>query len=401
MAMMLNVYNSFISYKSKFYQVLMERNASPDFNNHWFKIVSRLLLESGVEINGTKKWDIKVRNNKFYKRVLQQGSLGLGESYMDGWWDCDNVDMLIDILLRTNIETKVPLNVKDMIRVAGTRLVNLQSRRRAWIVGKEHYDLGNDLFSEMLDPFMQYSCGYWKDAETLEEAQVSKLKLICEKLNLQEGMSLLDIGCGWGGLAEYAARNYGVDVTGITISVEQKKMAEKRCEGLNAKFILEDYRDLKGRYDRVVSVGMFEHVGPKNYSTYFKVTNNCLKEDGIFLLHTIGSNVSDLNVDPWINKYIFPNGCLPSLSQIFESAQKYFVTEDLHNFGADYDKTLISWHERFERGYPELSRKYTERFRRMFTYYLCSCAGAFRARNLQLWQVVFTKGIKGGLRVAR
>ena len=401
MAMMLNVYNSFISYKSKFYQVLMERNASPDFNNHWFKIVSRLLLESGVEINGTKKWDIKVRNNKFYKRVLQQGSLGLGESYMDGWWDCDNVDMLIDILLRTNIETKVPLNVKDMIRVAGTRLVNLQSRRRAWIVGKEHYDLGNDLFSEMLDPFMQYSCGYWKNAETLEEAQVSKLKLICEKLNLQEGMSLLDIGCGWGGLAEYAARNYGVDVTGITISVEQKKMAEKRCEGLNAKFILEDYRDLKGRYDRVVSVGMFEHVGPKNYSTYFKVTNNCLKEDGIFLLHTIGSNVSDLNVDPWINKYIFPNGCLPSLSQIFESAQKYFVTEDLHNFGADYDKTLISWHERFERSYPELSRKYTERFRRMFTYYLCSCAGAFRARNLQLWQVVFTKGIKGGLRVAR
>lgn len=379
----------------------MERNASPDFNNHWFKIVSKLLLESGVEINGTKKWDIKVRNNKFYKRVLQQGSLGLGESYMDGWWDCDNVDMLIDILLRTNIESKVPLNVKDMIRVAGTRLVNLQSRRRAWIVGKEHYDLGNDLFSEMLDPFMQYSCGYWKDAETLEEAQVSKLKLICEKLNLQEGMSLLDIGCGWGGLAEYAARNYGVDVTGITISVEQKKMAEKRCEGLNAKFILEDYRDLKGRYDRVVSVGMFEHVGPKNYSTYFKVTNNCLKEDGIFLLHTIGSNVSDLNVDPWINKYIFPNGCLPSLPQIFESAQKYFVTEDLHNFGADYDKTLISWHERFEESYPELSRKYTERFRRMFTYYLCSCAGAFRARNLQLWQVVFTKGIKGGLRVAR
>ncbi|WP_411177240.1 cyclopropane fatty acyl phospholipid synthase (plasmid) [Klebsiella oxytoca] len=379
----------------------MERNTSPDFNNHWFKIVSKLLLESGVVINGSKKWDIKVKNKNFYKRVLQQGSLGLGESYMDGWWDCDNIDMLIDILLRTNIESKVPLNVKDMIRVAGARLVNLQTPKRAWIVGKEHYDLGNDLFSEMLDPFMQYSCGYWKDAETLEEAQVNKLKLICEKLNLQKGMSLLDIGCGWGGLAEYAARNYGVDVTGITISVEQKIMAEKRCEGLNAKFILEDYRDLKGRYDRIVSVGMFEHVGPKNYRTYFKVTNNCLKEDGIFLLHTIGSNISDLNVDPWINKYIFPNGCLPSLSQIFESAQKYYVTEDLHNFGADYDKTLISWHERFEESYPELSRKYTERFRRMFTYYLCACAGAFRARNIQLWQVVFTKGIKGGLRVAR
>lgn len=379
----------------------MESKTSPDFNNPWFKIVNKLLLESGVEINGSKKWDIKVRNNNFYKRVLQQGSLGLGESFMDGWWDCDNIDMLIDLLLRTNIESKVPLNVKDMIRVAGSRLINLQSPRRAWIVGKEHYDLGNDLFCEMLDPFMQYSCGYWKDAETLEDAQLSKLKLICEKLNLREGMSLLDIGCGWGGLAEYAARNYGVNVTGITISVEQKKMAEKRCDGLNTKFILEDYRDLKGRFDRIVSVGMFEHVGPKNYATYFKVTNDCLKEDGIFLLHTIGSNVSDLNVDPWINKYIFPNGCLPSLPQIFEAAEKYYVTEDLHNFGTDYDKTLISWHERFEKAYPELSRKYTERFRRMFTYYLCACAGAFRARNIQLWQVVFTKGIKGGLRVAR
>lgn len=379
----------------------MESKTSPDFNNPWFKIVNKLLLESGVEINGSKTWDIKVRNNNFYKRVLQQGSLGLGESFMDGWWDCDNIDMLIDLLLRTNIESKVPLNVKDMIRIAGARLINLQSPRRAWIVGKEHYDLGNDLFCEMLDPFMQYSCGYWKDAETLEEAQLSKLKLICEKLNLREGMSLLDIGCGWGGLAEYAARNYGVNVTGITISIEQKKMAEKRCDGLNTKFILEDYRDLKGRFDRIVSVGMFEHVGPKNYATYFKVTNDCLKEDGIFLLHTIGSNVSDLNVDPWINKYIFPNGCLPSLSQIFEAAEKYYVTEDLHNFGTDYDKTLISWHERFEKAYPELSRKYTERFRRMFTYYLCACAGAFRARNIQLWQVVFTKGIKGGLRVAR
>lgn len=379
----------------------MESKTSPDFNNPWFEIVNKLLLESGVEINGSKTWDIKVRNNNFYKRVLQQGSLGLGESFMDGWWDCDNIDMLIDLLLRTNIESKVPLNVKDMIRVAGARLINLQSPRRAWIVGKEHYDLGNDLFCEMLDPFMQYSCGYWKDAETLEEAQLSKLKLICEKLNLREGMSLLDIGCGWGGLAEYAARNYGVNVTGITISVEQKKMAEKRCDGLNTKFILEDYRDLKGRFDRIVSVGMFEHVGPKNYATYFKVTNDCLKEDGIFLLHTIGSNVSDLSVDPWINKYIFPNGCLPSLPQIFEAAEKYYVTEDLHNFGTDYDKTLISWHERFEKAYPELPRKYTERFRRMFTYYLCTCAGAFRARNIQLWQVVFTKGIKGGLRVAR
>ncbi|HBQ80645.1 MAG TPA: cyclopropane fatty acyl phospholipid synthase, partial [Erwinia persicina] len=281
------------------------------------------------------------------------------------------------------------------------RLTNLQSRKRAWIVGKEHYDLGNDLFTRMLDPYMQYSCGYWKQASTLEEAQQAKLQMICEKLQLEPGMLLLDIGCGWGGLAEYAARHFNVSVVGVTISAEQQKLAQARCEGLDVTIQLQDYRDLNQQFDRIVSVGMFEHVGPKNYATYFDVVNRNLKPDGIFLLHTIGANKTDNNVDPWIDKYIFPNGCLPSVRHIADASEPFFVMEDWHNIGADYDLTLMQWYQRFLDAWPELSDKYGERFKRMFTYYLNACAGAFRARDIQLWQVVFTHGKQGGLRVAR
>lgn len=281
------------------------------------------------------------------------------------------------------------------------RIVNLQSRKRAWIVGKEHYDLGNDLFALMLDPFMQYSCGYWKETESLAIAQQQKLKLICEKLRLKKGMTLLDIGCGWGGLAAYAAEHYGVKVTGVTISAEQQRLAQLRCAGLDIEILLQDYRDLNQQFDRIVSVGMFEHVGPKNYDTYFQVVNNTLKPDGIFLLHTIGSNKTDVNVDPWINKYIFPNGCLPSVLQIAQASEPWFVMEDWHNFGCDYDKTLMAWHERFLSSWYLLEGDYSLRFKNMFSYYLNACAGAFRARNIQLWQVVFTHGVTGGMQVPR
>ncbi|HDI5890871.1 TPA: cyclopropane fatty acyl phospholipid synthase, partial [Escherichia coli] len=257
------------------------------------------------------------------------------------------------------------------------------------------------LFSRMLDPFMQYSCAYWKDADNLESAQQAKLKMICEKLQLKPGMRVLDIGCGWGGLAHYMASNYDVSVVGVTISAEQQKMAQERCEGLDVAILLQDYRDLNDQFDRIVSVGMFEHVGPKNYDTYFAVVDRNLKPEGIFLLHTIGSKKTDLNVDPWINKYIFPNGCLPSVRQIAQSSEPHFVMEDWHNFGADYDTTLMAWYERFLAAWPEIADNYSERFKRMFTYYLNACAGAFRARDIQLWQVVFSRGVENGLRVAR
>ncbi|MDU4094989.1 MAG: cyclopropane fatty acyl phospholipid synthase, partial [Pantoea sp.] len=274
--------------------------------NHWYRIVHELLEMADIEINGKRPWDIQVNNPDFFKRVLQEGSLGLGESYMDGWWDCERLDIFFQRVLKHQLDQKLPHHFKDTLRIAAARLTNLQSKKRAWMVGKEHYDLGNDLFSLMLDPFMQYSCGYWKSAQTLEEAQQAKLTLICEKLKLKPGMKLLDIGCGWGGLAEFAARHYGVTVDGVTISAEQQKMAQQRCAGLDVNILLQDYRDLDNQYDRIVSVGMFEHVGPKNYATYFNVVDRNLKPDGLFLLHTIGAIKTDMHVDPWIDKYIFP-----------------------------------------------------------------------------------------------
>lgn len=370
-------------------------------DDDWFRILSELLGRAGITINGPAPADIQVKNPRFFKRVLQEGSLGLGESYMNDWWECDRLDIFFNNVLRAGLENQLPHHLKDTLRIAGARLFNLQSKRRAWIVGKEHYDLGNDLFSRMLDPQMQYSCAYWKDASTLEDAQLAKLKLICEKLQLKPGQRVLDIGCGWGGLAQYMAQHYGVSVVGVTISAEQQKMAQERCHGLDVTILLQDYRDLSEQFDRIVSVGMFEHVGPKNYATYFKVVDRNLKPDGLFLLHTIGSKKTDHHVDPWINKYIFPNGCLPSVRQIATASEPHFVMEDWHNFGADYDTTLMAWHSRFQGAWPEIADNYSERFKRMFSYYLNACAGAFRARDIQLWQVVFSRGVEQGLRVAR
>ncbi|MEN4198245.1 cyclopropane fatty acyl phospholipid synthase [Serratia bockelmannii] len=370
--------------------------------DRWYRIVEDMLAEAGVAINGPRAWDIRVHNPALFKRILQEGSLGFGESYMDGWWECERLDMLFTRILQAGVDERLPKSLSDIARIAYARLFNRQSRKRAWQVGKEHYDIGNDLFRAMLDPYMQYSCGYWKEAQTLEQAQQAKLRMICEKLQLKPGVTLLDIGCGWGGLAQFAAQNYGVSVHGVTISAEQQKLAQERCAGLDVEILLQDYRDLDRQFDRIVSVGMFEHVGPKNYDTYFSVAARNLKPDGLFLLHTIGSNQTDLNVDAWIDKYIFPNGCLPSVRHIAEASEGRFVMEDWHNFGADYDRTLMAWLENFKRAWPDLMGGYSERFERMFTYYLNACAGAFRSRNIQLWQVLFSPaGVEGGVRVYR
>lgn len=367
----------------------------------WYRIANELLSRAGITINGAAPYDLQVKNPHFFKRVLQEGSLGLGESYMDGWWECDQLDSFFTKILRAGLDTQLPHHLKDTLRVATTRLINLQSKKRAWIVGKEHYDLGNDLFTRMLDPYMQYSCAYWKEADNLVDAQQAKLALICEKLQLKPGMRVLDIGCGWGGLASWMAKNYRVSVTGVTISAEQQKLAQARCAGLDVNILLQDYRDLQDQFDRIVSVGMFEHVGPKNYKTYFEVVDRNLKPDGLFLLHTIGAKKTDTTVDPWIDKYIFPNGCLPSVRQIATASESHFVMEDWHNFGPDYDKTLMAWYQRFQALWPEIANNYSERFKRMFDYYLTACAGAFRARDIQLWQIVFSRGVEDGLRVAR
>ncbi|UCG31034.1 MAG: cyclopropane fatty acyl phospholipid synthase [candidate division WOR-3 bacterium] len=361
------------------------------------KTANELLSLAGVEINGTNPWDIQVHNDNFYHRVLSGGSLGLGESYMDAWWDCEELDEFFYRIIRADLERKVRMNWRLLLKALAARVFNLQSRRRAYQVGEKHYDLGNDLFKNMLDERLVYSCAYWKNARSLDEAQENKLDLICQKIGLKPGMRVLDVGCGWASFAKYAAEKYGTEVVGITVSKEQVELGKEMCMGLPVQIRLQDYRDINETFDHVVSVGMFEHVGYKNYRTFMKFVHKCLKDDGLLLLHTIGFNISVKTPEPWTNKYIFPNGLLPSIKQIAASIEGLFVMEDWHNFSADYDRTLMAWHRNFERNWDKIKSNYGERFYRMWKYFLLSSAGAFRARKNQLWQVVLSKrGMSGG-----
>ena len=359
--------------------------------------VRKLLEHTDIRINGNNRWDIQVHDNRFYKRAVGEAELGIGESYMDGWWDCDEIDTLICKLLRSGLQDAVKRNWSILWPIALAAVFNRQNKRRAQKDVGGHYSLGNDLFQKMLDPLMLYTCGYWNNAASLEQAQINKLELICRKLELKPGMRVLDIGCGWGGFGKYAAQNHGVSVVGVTISKEQMALGQELCQGLPVEFLLSDFRQLNERFDRVVAIGMIEHIGYKNYRTFMKVVHRCLDDDGLFLLHTIGEIRSVTVTDPWTEKYIFPGSMLPSTKQLGQATENLFVMEDWHNFGADYDKTLMAWYANFERSWDSIKRNYDDRFFRMWKYFLLSTAGSFRARRNQLWQIVFSKrGVIGG-----
>lgn len=355
--------------------------------------VARLLAKAGIRINGRRPWDIQVHNEKFYDRLLADGSLGVGESYVEGWWDAERVDEVACRVFRAKVDREMPswALVLDTLRA---KIFNLQRKSRAFFNAGSHYDIGNDLYEAMLDRRMVYSCGYWKGAADLEEAQEQKLELCCKKLGLKPGMKVLDIGCGWGAFAKYAAQRHGARVVGITVSKNQYAYARKHNEAPGVAYRLQDYRDLKSeRFDRVVSIGMFEHVGYKNYRHYMEiVAERCLVDDGLLLLHTIGGNVSTTHIDPWIDRYIFPNAMLPSIAQIGAAIEGLFVMEDWHNIGPDYDKTLMAWFANFHRHWGKLQARYSKKFYRMWKFYLLACAGAFRAREMQVWQILLSKG---------
>jgi cyclopropane-fatty-acyl-phospholipid synthase len=353
--------------------------------------VQKLLDRADVQIDGQRPWDIRVNNEELYTRILAGGILAIGEAYMDGWWDCDALDQLIDRIFRVKWDLKKILPKHLVWDVLKARLINQQRKSQAYVIGERHYDTGNELFQVMLDKRMNYSCGYWKNAKSLDKSQEDKLDLICKKLKLKPGTAVLDIGCGWGSLAKYAVEKFQSKVTGITVSKEQVRLAGEMCQGLDVEIRYQDYRDLTEKFDSIVSVGMFEHVGYKNYREFFKVVDRCLKDKGLFLLHTIGGNQPTKSVNPWINKYIFPNGMLPSASQITKAYEGLFKLEDWHNFGTHYDKTLMAWHRNFNQNWDRIKIRYDERFRRMWNYYLLTCAGAFRARQNQLWQIVLSK----------
>jgi len=435
-----------ISCSKSLYQLVSIVNmASRDIkkieNSVFAPTIKRIFSSFGVDINGDKPSDMKFNTNKMWYRMVKYhigiDRLAVGEGYMDGLWDCDDLQTFFEkVFLESHYAfNKHSMRVSKLVHSLPLLAFNLQSKSRCKKDISSHYDIGNDLFKLMLDRSMNYSCGYWtKNAflnptigenelqvktntlcETLDEAQLNKMLLIARKLNLSPGMTILDIGCGWGYLAKFLAINFDVHVLGITISKEQIKYATTtdleqheldflRIPGLKSegtgtfKFELRDYRDTKETFDRIVSVGMLEHVGKKNYDEYFKICHRNLKDDGLALIHTIGVCHDFVpQVEPWCNKYIFPGGMTPYQHQIVKATFGRFVIEDWHNMGYNYYRTLNVWHKNFLKSWPQLEGKYDQRFKRMWEFFLCSSAALFKTRRLNLWQIVLSKdGFQGG-----
>ncbi len=356
--------------------------------------VNEIFSHAGISVNGSHSHDIHIKNDKVYERILRQGSIGFGEAYMDGLWECERLDEFFCKLTPSQPEKKIK-NLKVLSYYLSSVIFNKSRRSRAFQIGERHYDIGNELYQNMLDKRMVYSCAFWKNADSLDDAQEAKLDLICKKLHIKEGSTILDIGCGWGSFVKYVVEKHNVKAVGITVSKEQVDLAKEKCKGLPVEIRLQDYRDLNEKFDYIVSIGMFEHVGHKNHTVYMEIVHKCLKDDGLFLLHTIGNKETKIACDPWIDKYIFPNSLIPSLKQITSAIEGLFVIEDLHNFGYYYYPTLMAWFNNFNSNWDKLrekdSEKYDERFYRMWKYYLLSSAGAFKCRDLQVWQIVLSK----------
>lgn len=366
--------------------------------------IEKILNNVDIKINGNRPWDIKVHNEDLYKRVLAKGNLGFAESYMEGWWDCEKIDELIFRLMRKDIHRSMK-RPGLILQVLLAKLTNNQSKSRSKKVAEVHYDIGNDLYKDMLGKTMQYTCAYWEKAKNLDQAQTNKMDLVCKKLGLKKGDKVLELGCGWGTFSQFMAKKYGCHVTAYNISDEQVKYAKEINKGLPVEIVHSDYRDaikLKKKFDKVVSVGLMEHVGEKNYKDFMKLVKKLLKPEGVFLLHTIGKDVKETKTDPFITKYIFPGGMLPSPTHLSKASNKTFIIEDWHNISANYDHTLMAWNENFQKSWPKYKEKYGEKFKRMWEYYLLSCAAGFRSRRLQLWQVVYSPhGVLGGYKSIR
>ena len=367
--------------------------------NRYESLVRDLLRPSGITLGGEAPHDLHVHDARFFERVVAEGSLGLGESYMDGWWSCGQLDEFFCRLLRARVDARVRLPWRQVLAAGVARVLNRQSSRRAAQVATVHYDLGPQFFEAIMDPRMVYSCGYWKDARTLAAAQEAKLDLTCRKLRLSAADRVLDIGCGWGSFVTFATERHGCATVGVTISGPQAEYARRRAAGMPVTIVQADYREIDGRrhgrFDKVVSIGMFEHVGPKNYRTFMRVVDDVLTPDGLFLLHTIGDNVSRQRCDPWLDRYIFPNGVAPSVRQIARAVDGLFVMEDWHNFGPDYHPTLMAWCENLRKNFAAVTMDLPmprDRFFRMWEYFFTSFASAFKTRQLQLWQIVLSRG---------
>jgi cyclopropane-fatty-acyl-phospholipid synthase len=356
------------------------------------RVVEKMFARADIRIGGDRPFDIRVSDERLFRRILRDGQLGIGESYVDGWWNCDQIDEMTARFINAGMHRESLWNPKVALNHLRVRLSNIGSRAKVFEVAHRHYDLGNDLFRAMLDERMVYSCAYWRKATTLADAQEAKLDLICRKLELRPGMHVLDIGCGWGGWARFAAERYGVSVVGVTVSNQQGELAKKICAGFPVEIRVADYREITGRFDRVISIAMFEAVGHRYYRTFMQTAHRCLAEDGLFALHSIfGNQPIGAAEAPWLNRYIFPNGELPSLGQTLSAAEGLFTVEALHHLDGHYERTLAAWHDNFCANWETIKGAYDDRFYRMWTFYLQISRGIFLARLAHVWQIVFSK----------
>ncbi len=350
-----------------------------------------LLAKADIQVGGSRPWDLQVNDERIWMRLLRDGTLGAGEAYVDGWWDTPALDQFMDHILRARFDESLRENWTLVAQAVRARVLNLQSITRSFGNGQHHYDIGNDLYEPMLGGRLLYTCAYWRDATTLDEAQDAKLDLVCRKVGLRAGMRVLDLGCGWAGFAAFAAERYGVTVTGYTVSQEQVRWAKDHYPQLPIDIRLDDYRNATGTFDAVVSIGLMEHVGWKNYRGYMQLVDRLLAPGGVAFVHTIAGNIPRAHIEPWFDKYIFPNAVLPTLARLASAMEGILIPEDVHNIGEDYDRTLIAWWHNFDAAWPTLRARYGDTFYRRWKYYLLSCAGAFRARSQQLFQLVMTR----------
>ncbi len=365
------------------------------------------IVRFGESTPGWPEVRIRFTDQEAVKRILRDQSLGAGEAYMDGQLVIEEGDIMgLVTLLRANrpFERDGKGRKSPATRLAGKAAslldqVNRQARARANV--SHHYDIGNDLYSLMLDrEHMQYSCAYWPhEGMTLEQAQQAKLAHIAAKLRPEPGNRVLDIGCGWGGMAIYLARHFDVSVLGITLSTEQLALASERARQAGVagriSFELVDYRDLAERgdsFDRIVSVGMFEHVGRPQFETFFQASKRLLKEEGTMLLHTIGRMGSPGSTDAFTRKYIFPGGYIPALSETVAASEKHrLIATDVENLRLHYAFTLREWYARCLAHRREIEAMYDERFFRMWIFYLAGATAAFESGGMCNYQIQYAR----------
>lgn len=346
---------------------------------------------------------IKLHNRAVYRRLVLNPALQFGEAYMDGSLTIEEgslYDALVVFL--SNLQQQRPKLMAglDHVRVLLRRFhqYNPASRSRGNVA--HHYDLDGEFYDLFLDSDRQYSCGYFEtDDMSLEEAQLAKKRHIAAKLNLKAGQRVLDIGSGWGGLGLYLAETAGVDVTGITLSKEQLKVSTARVADANrsgsVRFLLEDYRDLEGPFDRIVSVGMFEHVGVSYFRTYFRKVHDLLSDDGVALIHTIGRSDGPGATNSWAAKYIFPGAYSPALSEMMPAIEQAgLLVTDVEVLRLHYAKTLQEWLNRFYAQRDAIASLYDERFCRMWEFYLASAEVCFRYQDLNIFQIQLTKNLE-------